>query len=58
MKFSIKEGKENVVEDALSRLQGSKILYMAISVPNSDLEGSFKDKYRSDNKLQDIVSQL
>lgn len=46
-----KSGKENIAADALSRVQGSEILYSAISVVASDLETLIKASYMLDNTL-------
>ena len=40
-----KSGSENLVADALSRVHGSELLCIAISLTSSDLEQQIKDSY-------------
>lgn len=53
-----KQGKENVVADALSRVEGSEILHMAMSVMECDLMKDIQNSYATDVLLQDIISAL
>ncbi|XP_056688530.1 uncharacterized protein [Spinacia oleracea] len=53
-----KSGKENVAADALSRVQGSSILCMAISVVNSDLNELIKAIYSLDDSLIATLASL
>lgn len=53
-----KGGKENVVADALSRVQGVDILCLAITVVNSNLDQTIKDSYDLDTHLKTVVVQL
>ncbi|XP_021766133.1 uncharacterized protein LOC110730619 [Chenopodium quinoa] len=53
-----KAGKENVADDALSRVQGSNILLLAISVVDSDLASSIITSYALDDNLQIIYQSL
>lgn len=53
-----KSGKENLAADALSRVEGSEILCMAISVVSSNLSNLIKDSYQLDVNTQYIVNTL
>lgn len=53
-----KEGKENLVADALSRVEGSEILHMALSVLECDLLQRLKDGYASDAVVQKQIEAL
>lgn len=48
----------NVVDDALSRVQGAEVLCMAITVISSDLEDQIKNSYSSDTFLTDVNMKL
>lgn len=53
-----KSGQKNVVVDALSRVQGNEVLYMAISVLDSDLLHLIKNSYLLDNNNKAILDSL
>lgn len=53
-----KKGVENSAANALSRVQGSEILSMAISLVTSDLEQQLKDSYHLDAGLLHIVQKI
>lgn len=53
-----KSGKDNVVADALSRVQGAEILCLALSVVSSDLSSLIQASYLLDNTLVTIIEQL
>ena len=53
-----RKGKENVAADALSRVPGSELLYMAISVIDTNLVSMIKNSYVLDNNLIAIVEEL
>lgn len=44
--------------DALSKVQGSEILYMAISLVSSDMVGKLMCSYLLDNNLVTIIEEL
>lgn len=53
-----KKGVDNVVADALSRVHGSEVLFLAISVISSNLEDLIKKSYTLDNNLIALLVQL
>lgn len=53
-----KEGKENLVADALSRVEGSEILHMALSVLDCDLLKKIQEGYNTDSDLRSLISLL
>lgn len=53
-----RKGKENVVADALSRVTGSELLLMAISVIDTNLTVLIKQSYVLDNNLIVVIEQL
>ena len=53
-----KSGKENLAVDALSRVQGSEFLLMAISVVTSDLETKIKDSYQLELDMMSKINKL
>ena len=53
-----KEGKENLVADALSRVTGSEVLHMALSVLECDLLQQIKNAYTSDPTLHNLIDDL
>ncbi|XP_074327831.1 uncharacterized protein LOC141665748 [Apium graveolens] len=53
-----KGGVDNKVADALSRVQGSEILCLTISVVNSDLVQQINASYNLDSELADLVVKL
>ena len=53
-----KPGQENVVADALSRVQGSEVLMMAISVIDSNLTQAITDSYALDDNTMGILHKL
>ena len=53
-----KKGKENVAADALSRVNGVEILFMAISTVSSDIESIINHSYTLDAHLVQLMSEL
>jgi len=53
-----RQGKENVVADALSRVEGSEVLHMAMTVVECDLLKDIQAGYANDSQLQDIITAL
>lgn len=53
-----KKGVDNVVANALSRVQGAEILCLVITVISSDLEDLIKESYNLDPTLATMLSQL
>ena len=53
-----KKGKENVAADALSRVNGVEILFMAISTVSSDIESIINHNYTLDAHLVKLMSEL
>ncbi|CAM8943168.1 unnamed protein product [Rhodiola kirilowii] len=53
-----KQGKENLVADALSRVESSEVAAMAISVIDSDLMQSIFNCYTTDAALKHIIEEL
>ena len=53
-----KKGVDNIMADALSRVQGAKILCMAISLTNTDLSSFITCSYELDSNLKDIIVKL
>uniref|UniRef100_A0A803MMI9 Uncharacterized protein n=1 Tax=Chenopodium quinoa TaxID=63459 RepID=A0A803MMI9_CHEQI len=51
-------GKENVAADALSWVQGAEILFMAISVVDSNLATLISDSYQLDDNYKAFIQQL
>ncbi|CAH9108944.1 unnamed protein product [Cuscuta europaea] len=51
-------GRENVVADALSRVQGAELCCLAISLVDSDLEHLIKESYKGDDHLNIILHLL
>ena len=51
-------GKENKAADALSRVQGLELLFMAISLVDTNLETLIKQSYHLDDNLITIVEEL
>lgn len=52
------KGTNNIVADALSRVQGAEVLCMAITVVSSDLENQIKNSYALDHFLIEICNKL
>ena len=52
------QGKENVVADALSRVEGSEVLHMAMSVLECDLMQQIKQAYELDSSVKAIIEEL
>jgi len=52
-----KSGTENIVADALSRVQGTEFLLMALSTINSDLLTLIEQGWSNDPILSDIIQQ-
>lgn len=53
-----KSGKENLVADALSRVQGAEMLFMAISVLDSNLASFILASYQGDDELKSVLQSL
>ncbi|KAL8159021.1 hypothetical protein V2J09_000558 [Rumex salicifolius] len=53
-----KDGKENLVADALSRVEGSAVLSMALSVVESDLLAEIQLLYEADTVLKEIIAEF
>ncbi|KAL8159020.1 hypothetical protein V2J09_000557 [Rumex salicifolius] len=53
-----KEGKENLVADALSRVEGSAVLSMALSMVESDLLAEIQLLYEADTVLKEIIAEF
>lgn len=53
-----KKGRENVAVDALLRVQGSTLLYMAIEAILPQLLDSFKASWLNDTTTQQLISDL
>ena len=53
-----KQGKENLVADALSRKEGSEVLHMAMTVLECDLMLQIQQNYDSDPTTKEIIEAL
>lgn len=53
-----KEGKDNVVADALSRVEGAEILHMAMTVLECDLLKQIQEEYEKDMVVKGIIEEL
>ncbi|CAA7037672.1 unnamed protein product [Microthlaspi erraticum] len=53
-----KQGNENLVADALSRVEGAEVLHMAMSVLQIDLLQEIQSSYESDQVLKGIIADL
>lgn len=53
-----RQGKENVVADALSRVEGTEILHMALSVLECDLLKQIQEAYESDVLIKAVIEGL
>lgn len=53
-----KKGKENLVADALSRVQGSEVLHMAMTVLECDLMKQIQEAYELDAAVKQIIEEL
>ncbi|KAG7579311.1 Integrase catalytic core [Arabidopsis thaliana x Arabidopsis arenosa] len=53
-----RQGKENLVADALSRVEGAEVLHMALSLVECDLMKEIQAGYANDVVLQDIITAL
>lgn len=53
-----RQGKENVAADALSRVEGSEVLHMAMTVLDCDLLQRIKDAYQQDPVAKKIIEEL
>lgn len=53
-----KEGKENLVADTLSRMGGTEVLSMALSVIECDLLYNIKQSYEKDDSILKIIKTL
>lgn len=53
-----KQGKENLVADALSRVTNAEVLCLAISVVSSDIETLIGDSYTLDVQLTSLIDKL
>ena len=53
-----RQGKENVVADAISRVEGAEILHMAMTIVDCDLLKEIQAGYTTDGTLQAIITAL
>ena len=53
-----KAGRQNNIADALSRVQGSELLFLAISVVDSNVAQAISDSYNLDINTQLLISKL
>ncbi|KAG7572601.1 Neutral/alkaline non-lysosomal ceramidase C-terminal [Arabidopsis suecica] len=53
-----KQGKENLAADALSRVESSEVLHMAMSILECDLIKNIQALYSEDLALQEIIDML
>lgn len=53
-----RQGKENLAADALSRVEGSEVLHMALSVMECDLLKEIQSGYEKDDALKTIIESL
>lgn len=53
-----RQGKENLAADALSRVEGSEILHMALSVMECDLLKELQSGYEKDSNLKAIIEAI
>ena len=53
-----KQGKENVVADGLSRINGAQLLNMTLSTLHSDLLADIKNSWTQDTYLQQLIQSL
>ncbi|CAA7019723.1 unnamed protein product [Microthlaspi erraticum] len=53
-----KQGKENLVADALSRVEGAEVLHMAMSVLQCDLLQQIQAGYDTDPTVRDLIAEL
>ena len=56
--ISYKKGKENLVADALSRLNSSELLTMAVSGISSDLMLEIQNSWEKDEELRELILKL
>ena len=56
--ISYKKGRENVVADALSRVQSNELMIMAISAISSELMPEIQLSWEKDAELRNLISQL
>lgn len=54
-KIHYKSGNENVVAGDLSRVSGSELLYMVVSVVDSNLSSKLKEYYNLDMNIQHLM---
>lgn len=53
-----KQGKDSVAADALSRVEGSEVLHMAMTVLECDLMQKIKEAYVTDGAVKQIIDEL
>ena len=56
--ISYKKGKENLVADALSRMNSAKLMVMAVFGISSELMSKIEKSWDTDEELQSLISQL
>ena len=56
--ISYKKGKENLVADALSRMNSAKLMVMAVFGISSELMSEIEKSWDTDEELQSLISQL
>lgn len=52
------KGQENVAANALSRIQGSEVLFIALSIVDSNLATLIKTSYEQDLNFMAIIKKL
>lgn len=53
-----RQGKDNLAADALSRVEGSEVLSMAISVADCDLMKQIQSAYETDMQIKELIEAL
>jgi len=53
-----RSGAENIVTDALSRVQGAEVLALAVSSIHSDVLDLIKASYQIDSNIQQVLENL
>lgn len=53
-----RQGKDNVAADAFSRVEGSEVLHMAMTVLECDLMQQIKDAYQVDDRCKKMIEEL
>lgn len=53
-----RQGKDNLAADALSRVEGSEVLSMALSVMECDLMKQIQENYEKDSAVMEVIEAL